>query len=364
MKARGRLWLPIILAAMLQPGCSDDPSDVCCLPGPVRILWYGSWTSDDQSDHGTMVLDVVDTGSELTGEIVIRSGVDDDLLRHMYMTGVSNGGVLQLRLDTDKVPYQYEFNLEGSIGSGPVLEGTFTHSVYDLAASFQCRGVEVGGTTVESSMNLHTNARGLAFDGSRIWLSTTSSDFIRMDTAGSILDTIAVFIRPDVHWTSDALTSDGTHLWGHLPMTIVSDVSRNVSDIQEFTTDGVIVRDFRLGHRTSGLAVAGEGWWSLPLESDTLYRFDDTGTILESVEIELPDLVDIDYDGEHFWCIGWFLKRLYKVDGAGTVVRAYDLPAKNEINFPAAIVSDGTHLWYGYDNILTMRSSIYRLSVH
>jgi hypothetical protein len=361
-KSMGR-WFWIILIVVVVPGCGDDATPPPLAPAEsFREIWQGSWLSQDQSDRGTLILDVVRTGAHVTGDIVFRSYVSGDY-RQLYLKGLSGGDDLRLHLDTGKIPYQFEFTLQGAYGSSGDLTATFFYSVEDLRADVDGHVLEMGTLAVQDSFYLNTTVLGLAFDGERVWISTASDDFVRMSPDGTLLDQIVVWFRGQYHYQSDALTSDGIRLWGHLPVQIVTPYGTSYeSDIEEFTKDGVITRDFRLSHRTSGLASDGDDLWSLPLESDGFYRFDKDGTILEKVAVQLPDLVDIEYDGTHFWSIGWFTKKLYEIDRTGEVVRAYDLPEAGSVNYPSAIVFDGTYFWYSFST-LDLESGLYRLSV-
>jgi hypothetical protein len=300
---------PLIVTAALFVGCGDDDvSGPGATPEPARTVWQGSYSSGDQGDRGRFVLDIVNVGGEVTGEIVIRSNVFEYPYDHLYLKGVENDGALDLQLDKSKIAYQFDFSLQGATGPGGTLDGALVHPTYGLNADFECHSIDVGTLTVESSRDLNAAVLGLAFDGDAVWASTAGDDFIRMNTNGAILDTVVVYLRPGVHWTSDALTSDGTNLFGHLPITVAGGGgTTNESDIEEFTKDGTIVRSFRIDQRTSGLAWDGTHLWSLPVGSDTLYSFDGSGTTIESHAIGVPDLVDVAYDGSDFWCIGWFL---------------------------------------------------------
>jgi hypothetical protein len=305
----------------------------------------------------------VTTGTGVTGEIVMRSHVHDDPYHHLYLKGTISGNDLRLGLDKDRIPYPFDFTLLGIIKPNPGLSGTISFPLLGLTADIECSTLDVGDLMVAGSFNLDTTALGLAFDGDRLWVSTATDDYMRMNLSGSVLDTVVVLYLNQYHWTSDALTSDGEHLWGHLPVTVQDQGGRrNESDIHRFTKDGVITRTFRLGHRTSGLASDGAYLWSVPLASDAFYRFDSTGTIVDTVDVQLPDLVDLDYDGTHFWAIGWFTQQLYQINRTGQTVRVYDLPDKDNLNFPLGIVFDGTHFWYSFSTS-DRESRIYKLSI-
>lgn len=359
-----RSWflLLVTLAVTIQSGCDEDSGRLVPVE-PFEIVSLGSFVSDDQSNRGVILLEIEYDGTETTGEAVIRSRNRDKPYVHVYLKGTYEGSDIQLSLDKDMIPYQYELTIQATIESGAVLTGIFFHSLDSLEADFQSVILETGAATVDSLVDLEVTTLGLAFDGEDIWVSTSTSDYFRMNLDGSIEDTIVVLMRGDAHWTSDALTSDGTVLWGHYPVTINDGGEiRNESDIEEFTKDGVITRSFRIPHRTTGLAVDGDDLWSLTIDSDSLHRFDSLGTILESIEIQLPDLVDIEYEDGFFWSIGWFMKRLYKIDRNGGVLSVYHLPGEAGIVFPSGIVFDGEHFWYSF-NTTYLDSRIYILNV-
>jgi hypothetical protein len=355
--------LPALFAILLlaQFGCEEDSSR----PDPVepyQLILLGSYADDEQGDQGVILLDLEFAGAELTGHAVIKSRVNESPLLNVYLKGSSDGDDIQLDLDKEKIPYQYELTITATMGTGHDLTGTFSYPLGDLEAEFQAVTLETADAAVDTLVDLDVSTSGLAFDGEDIWVSTVTKDHILMNLDCAFVDTIAVFIR-DAHWTSDALTSDGTHLWGHLPVTVQGGGEvRNESDIQKFTKEGVIIDSFRIPFRATGLAHDGEYLWSLAADSGSLIRFDDQGTILESIELGLPDLVDIEYDGVYFWGIGWFMKRLYRIDSEGRVLRVYHLPGETGIIFPSAIVFDGEQFWYAF-NTSYLDSRIYKMTV-
>jgi hypothetical protein len=357
------LWMPVLLGALVPTGCGEDSPAGAPDPGePVREFWQGTYVSRDQTDHGSFVLDIVRTGLSVTGEVVFRSRVEETPFDHLFVKGTGGEDHLKLDLNHEVVDYPYRFTVDASVTSRTGLAGTLFYSPSNLTADITCRKIPVGSVTVESEFDIPEAILGLAFDGDQIWASTLS-DYVRMNADGAILGRVVVFYGENSRWTSDALTSDGTHLWGHLPRTVIDQTgTHNLSAIIEFTKDGTITKEFEVPHRTSGLAAAGGELWSLPIDSEGFRRFDDTGSILESVDVFLPDLADLEYDGTCFWSIGWFLNRLYQVDRTGAVVRVYDMPKASGIVFPAAIAHDGANFWYavgGFDS----NSRIYKIHV-
>jgi len=353
----------LVVASMLaQLGCEEKSSRPVPVE-PYKAVLLGTYADDGQGDWGVIMLDIDSEDETLTGEAVIRSRAHDDPFLHVYLKGSMDGEDMELDLDTDKVPYQYELTILATKGPGDDLAGAISYPAGGLEAEFEASVLEQADAQVQDFVDLDISSKGLAFDGEDIWVSTITSDYVIMNLEGVFEDTVVVLLWEEAHWTSDALTSDGTHLWGHLPVTVGGGgVALNQSEIKEFTKEGMVVDSFRIPHRTTGLASDGEFLWSLKAESDSLFRFDGEGAIQEGIELPLPDLVDIDYDGAHFWGIGWFMKRLYKIDGAGEVLRVYHLPCEGGNVFPSGIVFDGEHFWYGV-NTVYLDSRVYKVAV-
>jgi sugar lactone lactonase YvrE len=206
---------------------------------------------------------------------------------------------------------------------------------------------------------------GIAFDGTRVWASTSFADFQRFNTDGTLIDQIEIFVH-GAHWGSHPLTSDGKRLWGHLPSGVVtSEGTTNISRIYEFSTNGVLTADYELDHRTAGLAFNGGEMWSLYAQTGQLNRIDPSGITVETIETTLPDPIDLEFDGTHFWVIGYYLKRLYQLDKNGNLLRMYDLPEKDTVDTPTGVTFDGTHFWYSMNHWTQSYTSgrIYKLSV-
>jgi len=208
---------------------------------------------------------------------------------------------------------------------------------------------------------LPTTVKGLAFDSEVLWASTPD-DYWRLGLDGVLRDRISVLYNPpDTYWTSDALTSDGNHLWGHLPSTVDSaGVFYNRSRLIEFTRAGVVTQISDVRHRIGGLAHDATGLWSL--DDQTLVHLDTSGVALERIPIAVPDLVDIESDGLHFWGIGWFVDFLYEIDRQGAVLRVYDLPPDAVAGVPSALAFDGTSLWFARANF-SRQSTLFKIQV-
>ncbi|GEM_PF-1000920 len=365
MVRHNTVHLPLIFVAFLifiQSGCEDNASNPDPAESSKEIL-LGSYEKGDQSDGGVVMLDLEYSGSSVTGRAIIRSRLNEYPYLIVHLKGSRQGEAVQLGLDTERIPYQYELTIQATRDLAGDLAGTFFYSIDSLSADFECAVLDEDAAAVDTFVDMNVSVLGLAFDDDNIWISTVSADHILMNTDCSFEDTVTVLMWQGAHWTSDALTWNGTHLWGHLPVTISDGgETRNESEIEKFTREGVITDSFGIPFRTGGLAYDGADLWSLSTGSDSLFRFDTLGTILEGIEIGLPDLVDIEYEDGFFWGIGWFMKRLYKIDPSGEVVRVYHLPGETGIIFPSGIVYDGEHFWYSF-NTTYLDARIYKITV-
>lgn len=350
----------LLVAFAVLPGCETG------IPNhpPVDYeltSWLGTYSSSGGDDSGVIMLDIARNDRTLTAEAIFRSRESEYPYDHIYLKGRVRGDDIELSLDTERIPYVFEFDLDLVMGSGGSLSGSFYHSAYDMTGDIDCTVLETADAAVDTFVDIKAAGIGLAYDGEHVWMSASGRDHILIDSTFALVDTVAVLFEYETHWVSDALTSDGTLLFGGYPVTVtVPGGTRLESDIIVFEKNGDISKRFRIGHRTGGLAWSGEDLWSLPTGSDYLHRLDLDGSSLESVSVDVPDLVDIEFDGTHFWAIGWFMKRMYKISSSGEVLTVYHLPGEYGFIYPAGLVFDGTHFWYSF-NTSYFETRIYKL---
>jgi hypothetical protein len=350
----------LLLSFAVLPGCETG------IPNPPPVdseltVWLGTYSSSGGDDSGVIMLDITRSGGALTAEAIFRSRESESPYDHFYLKGSAHGDNIELSLDTDMIPYIFEFDLDLVVGSGGSLAGSFYHSAYDMTGDIECTRLETADAAVDTFVDIKAAGLGLAFDGEHVWMSASGRDYILIDSSCALVDTVAVLFEYETHWVSDALTSDGSLLFGGYPVAVTGPGgTRNESDIIVFEKNGDISRRFRIGHRTSGLAWSGEYLWSLSTGSDYFYKLDLDGTNLESVSVGVPDLVDIEFDGTDFWAIGWFMKRMYRISSAGEVLTVYHLPGEYGFIYPAGLVFDGTHFWYSF-NTSYFETRIYKL---
>lgn len=242
------------------------------------------------------------------------------------------------------------------------LDGHMAFSLTGLAADITCRSLPRLRVSNEASIDVPYAVEAMAFFEDDLWLSTTTSDYVRMSLAGAVRDTVIVYYSVGTRWTSSALTSDGTRLWGFLPGTVGSPSgSYGYSDLLSFNAEGRLADSLRLWHRTGGLAFDGLDFWSLRADEPKLYRVRRFGAVVDSEQLGIPDAVHLEFDGEHFWTLGWSMKRLYQCDFAGRPLAIGDLPGEDTGSLDGGLTLAGSHLWYAETH--AGYSTLHRLSV-
>jgi hypothetical protein len=353
--------LSLLLGA---PGCGDDPVQPGGeAPDPVREVWIGSYAGQATfgTETGFLLLDVVRTGVAVEARLIFRR--PGETANQVQLAGTGDDQGFSLGPDPE-LDYRFTFGVEASRDEVPGLSGELTFGPRDLSASFQCTPVEVGGLAERATIGVTGPVTGLAYDGESIWMGTSGQDYQRWSLDGEFLSQVVVLYEDSLHWTSGPLTSDGNHLWGHLPGTIIGNgEARNVSRILEFTKEGEITREFMIEHRTGGLAWDDGDLWSLS-GSDRLIRVDLDGAVQETVELGLTTLYGLEYRDGRFWTLGWYEEMLYEIDVQGRVVRVYDLPGTAG-TYPSGLVFAGGDLWYARVQITNpvIRSDVFRLEV-
>ena len=330
---------------LLLAGCAESPTGVPA--APVARTWIGTFANG--TVPGDIVIDLVQSGDEVSGEVVFGQAPTE----HLPVQGTLEGDSLQLATPATG----FSFILRGRLRADASLEGHMAFSLTGLDADLSCRPLPRLRVSTELSVDVPYAVKAMVFDGGELWLSTATSDYVRMSVAGAIRDTVVVYYRPNTHWTSGALTSDGSRLWGFLPGTAISPSgSYDYSDLVSFNAAGRSPDSLRLWHRTGGLAYDGNDFWSLRADSPRLYRLQPSGVVVDSLQLGIPDAVHLEFDGQHFWTLGWYLKRLYQCNAAGETVAVGDLPGQHSGSFDGGLAVAGANLWYaeshaGYSTI-------------
>ncbi len=317
----------------------------------IRYFWQGAYTSSDESDNGSLVIDALCTGTDVTATFVFQSYTTRDLWGKMYMKGRLIGDELSLSLDMDRVEYLYESSLVATLGQESELNGTFSYP--DLVADIDCVYHTVDSLAIEYSKYVSGDIYAITSHQDEIWMSyegTYTNGYLRMDEDGNITDTTVVLSDTGALFIGKRLTSDGALVWGYLPAAVTDIHSGTTHGIQliGFDEEGTISNDFFVPIKATGLASTPSESWLVQSHTSAMLRYDDSGAILDSIPVLVPDLSSLDYDGTHFWSLGWFLRRLYKIDKSGDVVAVFDIPEGPWQYMLAGLLFDGTYIWYAH----------------
>jgi hypothetical protein len=347
----------LFVLSVLAFGCGDETT-APTPPVSESHTWIGSFT--EGGVRGALSLEIVTENSEFTGALVITRVPDLSAPEHLFVRGTIDDS-LHLELDTDRIAYQYTFTLDAEVDSSLDLSGSISYPVAGVFTSFTAHPIPKRSVNVQLSYELSTYVRSMVWDGSRLWLSTLSDEFLRFNEAGEFQDQVIVYYSEGIRWTSGALTYDGTYLLGFLPTTIIGPGGTiNASALYEFDENG-IHRRYELPHRTVGLAYDGALYWSLDSQARQLVQFDALGAVKDSVEIDVPDPHHLEFDGQYFWTMSWYTMRLYQVDPFGHAVAMFDVPVSNPGQVPTAIAVQGAAIWYS-EVVGLEHSRIYKLT--
>ena len=344
------------LSVLLIAGCSDDePSSPETVSEQITLI--GSFTGGGV--RGAVSLDLVKTKNDVEGDMVITRVPDLKAPEHLLVMGTLENEVLHLELDTRRIYYAYTMTIDANVDTSLNLSGKLEYPVAGVDDSLFARRLPEDRVTLLGSFDVPTSVRSMVWDGSHFWLSTLNDDYLTFTPEGNFVDQITVLYN-GAHWTSGALTHDGTHLLGFLPTTVIGPGGTvNGSRLIEFDAGG-INRTYELSHRTDGLAFDGARYWSLDVLDRSLAGFDASGAISERIPTEVPDPYHLEWDGEQFWTVSWYTLRLYKVGTDGRATAVLDVPFSSSSPYQSGLAVDGSHIWYGQEVALE-RTRIYRL---
>ena len=340
-----RLPLLLALSGLLVAGCGDDSSSKVVAAGSTttqRLAWIG--TFPDSTGQGDIVLDISQTGPTLTGEVVFGpTGAS-----HFWVSGTSQSDSLFLAPDPAHTPVPIDFYLRAKVLPNGSLSGRMEYPLVGLSTDLSCRPLTRRNLDTDAAQAVPYDVIAIVYDGSYLWLSTTSTDYVRMTPGGAIVDTIAIDHAPAATWTSSVLMYDGALIWGEYPITLMGPggTLTNVADLLAFTASGRAPDSLRIESRSHGLAYDGAHSWSLLGEPAALIQFDGTGAVTDSLHLGVPDASQLAYYGGRFWTVGWYMRRLYEVDLTGEVVSVCDLPATSVWTFASGLTIEGSHFWY------------------
>lgn len=328
--------------ALAVAGCGDPSPTTPALPPPVARAWAGTFGGGNEP--GCVVVDLVQFGDSLAGDVAYWSAPLAAVRAAPARQRVS-GGAAGDSIDIAAIADPAAFRLRGEVYGLGGLRGTLVLGApMPLQAAVTCNAVVRGQGTIEGRIRVEAAGKALAFDGTRFWVSTAGDDHLLVDPQGGVVGSVPVFVRPNTHWTSDALAFDGRWMWGHLPVTVIEPGgARNTSRLYAFDSQGAIRDSLEIAHRTSGLAWFGAALWSLDAATHRVLRLDAAGQVTASIALQVPDPIHLESDGVRFWTTGWLLPRLYALAIDGRVAGLFDLPEPT--SFPGGLAAEGSSMW-------------------
>jgi hypothetical protein len=345
------------LGLLIVAGCGGNDTTAPPPPTTESHTWIGSFT--EGGVRGALSLEASVTDGNVTGQIVITRVPTLNVAEHMYVYGTMDDS-LHLALDTNRVAYQFTFNIDAALDSSNNLSGTITYPLAGLFTSFTAHTIAERDVSTILSYDIPTYVRSMVWDGARLWVSTLNDEFLRFNDHGVFQDQIIVYYAPGIRWTSGALTFDGRYLLGFLPTTIQNPGGTvNGSSLYKFDETGIKSR-YEISHRTWGLAYDGEDYWSLDLEQRQLVQLDTSAVVLDSLAIDVPDPYHLEYEGGHFWTMSYYTARMYQVDANGQATAVYVVPHTLSGQIETSIAVQNNDIWYS-EEVGFERTRIYKL---
>jgi len=200
--------------------------------------------------------------------------------------------------------------------------------------------------TVVQTYSIPEGASGLAYDGTYLYCGiygANGDEVYQIDPADG---TYQLQFSDPVLEDAYGMSFDGTNLW----LTDHRNGTYEPAAAYQYDMSGNILSEFDLpAHYMSGIAYDNGDYWVATYYPDNpsiIYQVDNTGTVLQQFNFELPGTTEQPWDlcmhGSDIWIADYYDDALYKVDTSGTILDFHS----SEGTDPAGIVWDGQYLWY------------------
>jgi hypothetical protein len=317
----------IVIAISILSGCKKEAS----LPPPtvdITGIWAGRWAGDTDTDHGNLLIELLQDESELNGEIFFREDLPSLANSGIDLEGTVFGNEISFRL-TAGSEYSFHGVVDGDKISGEIEYGAawnvtlIPSSELYIIDSFDCPG------------RIPTY---IAVDSQKIWVFDDYDDnIIQVSKQTGIEEKKLFSLGPGeegVH--SHGITSDGKYIFSSYHKKISKILINNPDELQVINTP-----DFN----SSRLCFDGEYFRVLGFTHIYIYKLSDDGTLLSKFENHGLGS-GIDYDGTNIWILQSFPEILIKYDDNGEILEAYKLPKSldNFYNYHD-LAYDGQNFW-------------------
>ncbi len=319
--------LLFVFAISILPGCKKEES----LPPPnvdITGIWAGRWEGDTESDHGNLLLELLQDESKLNGEIFFREDLPSLANSGIGLNGTVFGNEITFRM-TAGTEYSFHGIVDANRISGEIEYGAAWNvtpvpsSEMHIIDSFDCPG------------RIPTY---IAVDSHKIWVFDEYGDNIIQVSKQTGIEEKELFNKEpwDDSFHSRGITSDGMYIYSSYLRKISKVLISNPENIEVINTP-----DFN----SSRLCFDGEYFWVLGFTSIYIYKLTDDGTLLSKFENHGLGH-GIAFDGTHIWILQSSPKILVKYGDDGELLEAYKLP-KSLNNFYSYrdLAYDGQNFW-------------------
>jgi len=222
--------LLFVSAITILPGCKKKES----LPPPsvdVAGIWVGRWEGDTDTDHGNLLIELLQDESELSGEIFFREDLPRLVNSGVGLKGTVYGNEVSFRLtagseygfhgivDADRISGEIEY---GAIWNVDLIPSSELH----VLDSFDCPG------RIPSY---------IAVDSQKIWVFDKYGDnIIQVSKQTGIEEKILFNKEPwDDSFHSHGIASDGMYIYSSYYREISKVPINNPDDIEVFNTPDI-----------------------------------------------------------------------------------------------------------------------------
>lgn len=316
----------VVMAIGISSGCNKNEMS----PPSVDItgIWAGRWEGNTETDHGNILFEVLQDGSELDGEIFFREDLPSLANSGTDIEGTVFGNEINFR-QTGGSENSFHGVVDGHVISGEVDYGAewnvtlIPSSELYIIDSFDCPG---------------SSPRHIAVDSQKIWVYDIHDySLIQISKQTGIEEKKLFTFEPgEDSFYSNGIASDGMYIYSSYHGKISKILINNPDDLEVINTPDI---------NPSNLFFDGEYFRVLDYFSIHIHLLSKTGTLLSTQENHGLGS-GIAFDGTNIWILQFFPAILIKYGDDGELLEAYKLPKSlnNDYSYHD-LAYDGQNFW-------------------
>lgn len=166
----------------------------------------------------------------------------------------------------------------------------------------------------------------------------TSGSFMPTSSAGAPLSAVPIVSQFAVPGSAPrGLAWDGSSLW-------LVDTSKTV---YKLNTSGGIASSFPITFPATGMAWDGAALWIGDDMNDRIVQVSVTGSVLSTLDVWYWSNSGIAWDDTNLWISDYNLSEIHKHALSGVSISSWPIPNNSGIEHPTGLAFDGTNLWIG-----------------